>query len=143
MKSQTKIVIISALIILFCPVLSGTYINMIEPGHSETIPQSIDKEIQQLVEEGDLPSLDVVLLSENQIAWSQGFGDQEKENRHYQIGSVEKVLTAISILQLYEQGELDIYDDINNYLSFSVRHSGYPDIPITIEISQVQSSASI
>lgn len=76
----------------------------------------------------------MVVVSENQISWSQGFGNQEEENMHYQIGSIEKVITAISILQMHEQDKLDIYDDINNYLSFSVRHPGFPDIPVTIEM---------
>ncbi|MHA2143704.1 MAG: serine hydrolase domain-containing protein, partial [Candidatus Thorarchaeota archaeon] len=50
------------------------------------------------------------------------------------IASIQKVFTAISMLQLHEAGIIDLDDDVNDYLPFDVRHPDFPDSPITIRM---------
>lgn len=54
----------------------------------------------------------------------------ERDTR-YRIASISKVFTAIAIMQLYDQGKIDIDEDISNYLGFPLRNPYYPDAVIT------------
>ena len=49
-------------------------------------------------------------------------------------GSVQKVVDAVAVLQLYERELVDLDADISAYLPFEVRHPGYPDRPITVRM---------
>jgi CubicO group peptidase (beta-lactamase class C family) len=48
------------------------------------------------------------------------------------VGSIQKPFTASAVLQLVEQGVLDLDEDVSAYLPFPVKHPDYPDTPITI-----------
>jgi CubicO group peptidase (beta-lactamase class C family) len=96
------------------------------------VPPQIDSTIQSIVTNGNLPSLQLALISNNNVTWSKTYGNERKSNIIYKIGSIEKVITATALLQLYEKGKIDIYDDVNEYLPFSVRSSKFPDIPISV-----------
>jgi len=50
------------------------------------------------------------------------------------IGSVTKTFIATAIFQLYERDQIDLDDDVNNYLPFSFRHPNYTDTPITFRM---------
>lgn len=47
------------------------------------------------------------------------------------IASVSKTFTAVGIMQLVEQGKIDLDADISDYLGFELRNPEYPDVPIT------------
>jgi len=91
-------------------------------------------QIEQIVLEAGLPSLQVALISEDEIAWSQCFGKGANLQQVYMIGSVQKVFDATALLQLSEKGLIDLDADINTYLPFSIRHVDYPDQSITIRM---------
>lgn len=95
---------------------------------------ALGNKIHSLVVNGNLPSLQVAVIHEDSIIWSNVFGTGSDKNSMYMIGSVQKVFTATAILQLHEKGLLHIDDDINSYLPFIVRHPQYPEVPITISM---------
>ncbi len=90
-------------------------------------------EISELVESGDIPSLQICVVSGNQ-KWIKGFGEQTDEDTVFLVGSIQKVFVSISLLQLYEDGLIGLDDDVNYYMPFSIRHPEYPDTPITIRM---------
>ena len=98
------------------------------------IPVEIDSTIQSLVKNGNLPSLQIALISNNSIIWSKTYGKEVREDILFKIGSIEKVLTATAVLQMHENGQINIDNDINEYLPFSVRNAKFPDIPITVKM---------
>ncbi|MCW4013831.1 MAG: beta-lactamase family protein, partial [Candidatus Bathyarchaeota archaeon] len=99
----------------------------------DSLDTGITDEISELVVSGDIPSLQVCMISGDE-KWVKGFGEQTDEDIVFLIGSIQKVFVAVSILQLYEKGLIDLDDDVNTYMSFSIRHPEYPDIPITIRM---------
>lgn len=99
----------------------------------KAMPSEIENKIQTLVENGNLPSLQVAVVSEGNIVWSKSYGEGANTNL-YMNGSVQKVFDATAVLQLYENGLIEIDKDVNNYLPFLLRHPQYPDIPITIKM---------
>ena len=59
----------------------------------------------------------------------------------YRIASISKVVVAIAALMLYDDGLLDIYKDISDYLGYKVRNPYFPDDVITTEMLMTQTSS--
>ncbi len=95
--------------------------------------ETLDEKIAFLVEKGNLPSLAVGIVVDDQLVWSNAFGEARLDTA-YNVGSVTKMFTATAVMQLYEQGLIDLDDDVSQHLPFSVRHPMYPDQPVTIRM---------
>ena len=71
----------------------------------------------------NVAGLSVAVIDSNKIVWAKGYGyADKKEGRKvttatmFEPGSISKSLNAVGILQLTQQGKLDLYQDINQYL---------------------------
>jgi CubicO group peptidase (beta-lactamase class C family) len=88
----------------------------------------------------DVQGLSIALVDDQRVVWAQGFGFSDA-TKHvpagpetvYQVGSISKLFTATSAMQLAEQGQLDIDRPVNAYLpgfSINSRFDGHE--PITV-----------
>ncbi len=59
----------------------------------------------------------------------------------YRMASVSKVVVATSVLMLYDQGLVDLDEDISKYLGYQVRNPYFPDELITIKMLMTQTSS--
>ena len=48
------------------------------------------------------------------------------------VASISKLVVAIAVMRLVEQGKLDLDRDISDYLGWKVRNPAFPDAPITL-----------
>jgi CubicO group peptidase (beta-lactamase class C family) len=96
--------------------------------------RGLDAKIEALMAEGNVDSLAAAILVDDRVVWIQGYGQQPELDKPYDSGSVTKSFVATAVLQLYEQGQIDLDEDVNAYLPFSVRHPDFPDIPITFRM---------
>ncbi|WP_439568921.1 serine hydrolase domain-containing protein [Sphingopyxis sp.] len=48
------------------------------------------------------------------------------------IASVSKLVVALGVLRLVEQGRLDLDRDVSDYLGWRLRHPAYPEQPVTL-----------
>ncbi len=78
------------------------------------------------------------LIKGDRLLWSYAYGHADRDQDiamtpdHIQnIGSVSKTCTATAVMQLWEEGHFQLDDDINDFLSFSVRNPRFPDEPVT------------
>ena len=99
-----------------------------------TLNENVEAQIDELVANSGVPSIAVGVVSENELVWAKGYGLQPDLSTVYSIGSIDKSFTATAIMQLIEQELIDLDDDVNQYLPFSVRHPNYPDTPVTIRM---------
>lgn len=101
----------------------------------ESIEQldSYEEKIDYLVSRKAIPSLAVGIVANGELIWNRGWGASSEETI-YAINSMTKTFTATSVLQLYERGLIGLDDDVNEYLTFTLRHPDYPDTPITIRM---------
>jgi CubicO group peptidase (beta-lactamase class C family) len=129
MNDQKKRATIIFMLILFGGILLGC--STIKSEQSSIIDSEIEKKIEEIVVGGELPSVQVAVINQNQIVWSKTFGENSDTYYLYMNGSVQKVVDATAILQLYEKGMIDLDADISEYIPFEISHPKYPNVPIT------------
>src|SRR5579864_2421307 len=66
----------------------------------------------------------IALIHNYQIEWTKGYGWADEEAKRpvtaetrFQAASVSKSLNAVGVLKLVQNGKLDLYADINQYLT--------------------------
>ncbi|MBT3273277.1 MAG: beta-lactamase family protein [Spirochaetales bacterium] len=79
--------------------------------------------IEKEMKNNDLVGLSVALLDENEVVWAGNFGMADKasdrqvdENTIFKMGSLSKVFTATAVMQLVEQGLVDLDNPITVYI---------------------------
>lgn len=100
----------------------------------------IDSTYKALVEKNKVVGTSIALIKDGQIIYTTGYGFQDKEqliqateNTPYRIGSCTKSFTALSLLQLQEQGKLNLSDPIQKYLpELQIESRFDPNNPIII-----------
>ena len=98
----------------------------------------IESEILTILEENKIASVVACYADTNGIQWTSTYGYLNKENQvpateetMYTLQSISKLILAVSVFQLWENGQIDLDQDINTYLPFEVRNPQYPDEIIT------------
>ena len=61
-------------------------------------------------------------------------GDVVTADTKYRIASISKLVSAIGVWQLIEQGLIDPEDNVSRYLGFTLRNPAYPNTPITVKM---------
>lgn len=98
----------------------------------------MDEMFTRHMEEYHIAGAAVAVVKDGQLFFAKGYGYADVENNIpvdaattiFRTGSVGKVLTWTAVMQLVEQGKLDLDADINTYLDFQIPDT-YPQ-PITL-----------
>jgi len=85
--------------------------------------------IKDMMEEENLVGVSVALVDDQKVVWQEGFGyaDKEKEIKatpqtRYRAGSITKLLNAMAVMKLVEEGKLELDKPLKSYLpEFSVK----------------------
>ncbi|MHA2495546.1 MAG: serine hydrolase domain-containing protein [Candidatus Hodarchaeales archaeon] len=96
--------------------------------------QSLDEFIAYYMDVGEIPSLTAAIVKQDRVIWANGYGEQPAVDMIYMIGSITKTITATAVLQLYEQGMIDLDDDVNDYLPFPLRNPNHPNDSISFRM---------
>jgi CubicO group peptidase (beta-lactamase class C family) len=96
--------------------------------------ETLEDKVQYLMDLGAIPSLSVGIVVNDSLVWAKAFGEQDSLDTVYSIGSITKPIVATAVLQLQEDGLVDLDDDVNEYLPFSLKHPQYSQKPITIRM---------
>jgi CubicO group peptidase (beta-lactamase class C family) len=109
----------------------------------KTIEQRIDRVIQNLLPqtafEGNFgspkslaerltqchtPGASIAVINNFEIEWARGFGICETETANevkpttlFQAGSISKPIFALAVMRLVQEGQLDLDEDVNAYLT--------------------------
>ena len=94
-----------------------------DPREYTMMGHELEDLISGKMESDNLVGVSAALILDDSVIWKKGFGyaDKEKhipmtENTVVNIESVTKTFTALAIMQLQEQGKLDIDQPLNTYL---------------------------
>ena len=79
--------------------------------------------IEHEMADKQIPAISIALVDGDRTVWARGFGSADapagtaaNANTVYRIGSVSKLFTDIGIMQLVEQGKLDLDQPLSTYL---------------------------
>ena len=81
------------------------------------------------LERSDIAGATVLVMKDGQVLLQKGYGfaDEKKQTpvdpatTLFRLASISKLSTWISVMQLAEQGKLDLDTDVNQYLDFQIR----------------------
>lgn len=84
----------------------------------------VDGMMSALVASGEIPGATVLIVQNGAVALKAGYGFADIRNRipvdpdrtRFRVASISKLFTATAIMQLVEQGKLDLNADVNTYL---------------------------
>ena len=99
----------------------------------------LDQFILNRMNSGYIPGLSACAVVNGQVMWSNSYGTANMtlnipvtEDIHFLLASISKLVTATAVMQLYEDGEIELHDSINQYLPFTVISPFHPDTEITL-----------
>ena len=113
-----------------------------QPGGAELTKVDLDAWLDGFmpyaIESGDIAGAVVVVVKDGEVLTQRGFGyaDLAKrtpvspETTMFRTGSVSKLTTWTAVMQLVEQGKLDLDTDVNKYLDFTL--PAYEGKPVTL-----------
>ena len=99
----------------------------------------VDGLMAALVDSGEIPGATVVVIQNNAVALKAGYGfadirariPVDPDRTRFRAGSISKLFTATAIMQLVEQGKIDLSADVNTYLGGFKISPTYPE-PVTL-----------
>ncbi|MFC2151552.1 serine hydrolase domain-containing protein [Bacteroidota bacterium] len=81
------------------------------------------KYIEKTMKSAKINGLSIAVVDNQEVIWAEGFGYADEENdvkatakTVYNVGSMSKLFTATCVMQLAEQGKVDIDESIKNYI---------------------------
>jgi serine beta-lactamase-like protein LACTB len=102
--------------------------------------EPLDHFIAHEVADKRLPALSIALVDDQKVVWARGYGFADADKKKpatadtvYRVGSVSKLFTDIAVMQLVEQGKLDLDAPVTKYLPDFKPISKY-DKPITLRM---------
>ncbi len=104
----------------------GAAAHALEPGDVQAFFDGI---VPLQLERSDIAGASVLVMQGDTIVLKKGYGfaDQKKkqpvdpDRTIFRLASISKLFTWVSVMQLAEQGKLDIDADVNRYLDFTIR----------------------
>jgi len=126
--------LIAILLLMF---LSNTC-SVIDPEVEEF--SDFDAEIGKEMSSYQIPSLSACVIKNDEMVWAKYYGNSAVSNSLpdsgsiYSVASVSKTILLTAVMQLFEQGLIDLDTDINDYLPILIRNPHYTDEKITIRI---------
>lgn len=80
------------------------------------IYNDIDTYLSSCAEKAHIPAMSVTIVDKDNVLFSQSYGSCESCDTPFVLGSVSKSFTAVCIMQLVEQGKIDLNAAISTYL---------------------------
>ena len=132
--------------------LSGSFASMaqesqevLEAQVAETPPAYeglavfVDGMVQGQIAAHDIPAVTVSIVKDDKVIFAKGYGWQDYEKRIpvkadtslFRPGSISKLFTWTAVMQMVEQGKLDLDTDVNTYLKTFQIPATYAE-PITL-----------
>jgi len=102
------------------------------------LAEDLDKLISETIESFNLPGVAVGVVRRNSVAYAKGFGvlnadtgGEVTEHTLFHMASVAKPFVATAIMQLVEQGKIDLDERVKTYLPyFTLADERYREITI-------------
>jgi len=106
---------------------------------TENPSDALTAQLTEIAKASTLPGFAVAVVSDEQVLYQHGFGYADVASQkpyttqtHQNIGSITKTVIAFALMQLVEEGAIELDAPINAYLPFAISNPHFPDTPITV-----------
>jgi CubicO group peptidase (beta-lactamase class C family) len=140
MRNTTVITIILILLVLMIPILDWAQERPNGPVDPKEFGTFIDGIMTAHMKSYKIAGAAVVVVKDGEIFWEKGYGYSNIEKKKsvkpsetiFRTGSTAKLITWTALMQMVEQGKLDLNKDINEYLSdFKIPETYFEPITLT------------
>ncbi len=105
---------------------------------SEDLATFVNGYFKQQLEQSNIPGAAISIVKDGEILFSNGYGYADIEQKIpvdaektlFRVASLSKLFTATAAMQLYEQGDLALNDNVDQYLEGWQLENPYPE-PVT------------
>ena len=77
---------------------------------------TVDDYLQTCVENAHIPALSITIVDKDNVLFSSCYGECDDCDTPFVLGSVSKSFTAVCVMQLVEQGKINLDEKISAYL---------------------------
>ncbi len=129
--------IVALLLVLFLPVtaLAADYCECPDAATHAERQKNFDRVLYAYQTMG----ASIALVKDGRIIDTFQYGRANRQDNipvdsetHFRIASVTKMVSAVGVLQMVEQGIMELDRDIGEYFWYPIRNPYYPDTPITL-----------
>ncbi len=111
-----------------------------QPGSREDLEAFLDGVLAAEMRSHSIASATVSVVKDGELFFAKGYGYADRESRRpvdpertlFRPGSISKLFTWTAVMQLVEQGKIDLDADVNEYLTDFRIPDTFPE-PITME----------
>lgn len=118
---------LKAVCLIVCIALfSGIFLsdkNIMQPDFTAFAEQSesitydkIDNYLTDAADKAHFPAMSVTIVDKNNVLLSKSYGNCKDTDVPFLLGSVSKSFTALCVMQLVEQGKINLYSNLSEYL---------------------------
>ena len=102
---------------------------------------NLDKKFSAMIGNSGVkvPGLGVIIFKDGREVYANFFGSRKLGEKNlpvtrdtkFRVASLSKQFTIFTVMQLVEQGKLNLDEDVSKYLGFELRNPKFPVVPIT------------
>jgi D-alanyl-D-alanine carboxypeptidase len=115
---------------------------------SQASKKALTKELDAMIGSSGtkVPGLGVIVFKDGKEVYSHFAGRRRigsssggkdlpiTRDTRFRVASVSKMFTGFTIMQLVEQGKINLDEDISHYLGYTLRNPNAPSVPITVRM---------
>jgi serine beta-lactamase-like protein LACTB, mitochondrial len=121
-KNSRGVLIAQMLVLLFAVLRLGGLCGAQDDTFPAAERAQLEAAITKFMSANSVPGLSVAVVENGKPVWSSGFGMADLENfipatssTLYRLGSISKPITSTAVMQLWEQGKLDLDAPVQKY----------------------------
>ncbi|OIJ15572.1 hypothetical protein BKP35_00830 [Anaerobacillus arseniciselenatis] len=112
MQKKTLFSIATIALIIFSFLIFTSEASSINLSTKEKLDQYIENTAKKLA----IPGMTVAISHNGELIYSEAFGKDVHQDTRFYIGSTSKTFTALAVMQLVEQGNIDLDQSVTTYL---------------------------
>lgn len=130
---------------LFTVLLSAPVLGLCQNPNPNT---ALDAFILEEMQEENIPGMATVIVKGGEIVWRKGYGLADvagnvpvTDSTIFALASISKLFTGTALMQLAEDGQIDLDGPINAHMPFDVVNPNHPGTAITFRMLMTHTSS--